>query len=361
MSFQPRDQALIDRVAAALSAQPITDTTSRHDFELQFADGRRVVARMKRVSTTRSEDLIGRVAAGAIELRGSEALPLVVISMPHVTTGAATAVDGFVRMHDLPVAWALVGDDGTIALRAPQVDAEIRTRPRRLTRRVPVEKSPFSDLNCWILKVLLLRTAPEDLWGGVRTPAFSPQELARVANVSTVTAYRFVQRMIGADFVRETDRGIIVTRRRELLAAWFAWHAQQRLERIPVRWQRGSPGALEDVFCDAARLRYCVTSFEACRVLGVLHATYADREVHIDGTLIEARTSWKLDRCDERDAHFVLLKSPLTESVFRGRVKRHGLWVADPVQTALDASLHAARGEEQARFVLRDVLGWGDT
>jgi hypothetical protein len=93
--------------------------------------------------------------------------------------------------------------------------------------------------------------------------------------------------------------------------------------------------------------------------LEVLHAAFTTSEVYVEDTA-KALAAWHLEPCDPRDAHLVLLRTPFAESIFRPPTTMQGLRVVDILQAALDVSRHAARGFEQAEYIVHEVLGWKD-
>jgi hypothetical protein len=86
-----------------------------------------------------------------------------------------------------------------------------------------------------------------------------------------------------------------------------------------------------------------VAGFAACRILGVQHASFKTTELYVRD-IKRALDAWDLVACDARDAQFVLLRTTLVESVFRGASQVGPISVVDVLQAALDANRHAARG-----------------
>ena len=75
---------------------------------------------------------------------------------------------------------------------------------------------------------------------------------------------------------------------------------------MPVRWIFGEPASLEQVFSRRhAPSDFAVCGFEACRLLGVLHAPVMNREVYFVGDPDAALADWDLEACDDRDAHSI--------------------------------------------------------
>jgi hypothetical protein len=126
-----------------------------------------------------------------------------------------------------------------------------------------------------------------------------------------------------------------------------------------TRSRRVEPSHLGDLLSDVRGLRWAVAGFAACRELGVLHAAFTTSEVYVEDTA-KALAVWHLEPCDPRDAQLVLLRTPFAESAFRAPTTMGKLHVVDVLQAALDVSRHAARGLEQAEYIVHEVLCWKD-
>lgn len=258
-------------------------------------------------------------------------------------------------------AWGLIDESGAAQIVVPALSVDIdqsgqietpawpRQRPMRL----------FTDLNQWMLKILLLADAPSSLWGGPRQQVATPTELHRVAKVSLEKAHQFVRAFEQLGFFRPTRRGLNVVRRRELMEMWFHDERSHSSPRIPVRWIFGQPRSMQEVFLKSGSTeRFAVCGFEACHLLGVLHTPVAQREVYFLGDADSVLAAWDLEPCDGRDAHFFLQKARCAQSILRGRIFRADLPVVDVLQAALDTHHQEARGIEQAQYILDGVLGW---
>jgi len=236
----------------------------------------------------------------------------------------------------------------------------VEERGERTTHGEPRRRRLFTDLNQWMLKVLLLRDADPRYWPGPRHPIFSAAELAEAAAVSTPHAYRFVRAFRDEDYLRESSDGLRVVRKIALFRQWTSALYLRRRSTVPVRWALGRPDSLFEVV-EASPARgheYAIGGFEACKAFSVLHTIEQVPEVHVKDTRT-ALEAWSLEETAQRDADFVLHPTR-SESVFRGRVTLDRLRYVDILQAALDVASHPARGEEQANFIVDHVLGWTD-
>src|SRR5947208_9644587 len=80
----------------------------------------------------------------------------------------------------------------------------------------------FSDLNQWMLKILLANEIPEDLLNAPRIDCRSGAELAEAAGASAMSASRFLQQLRKEGFLDEDSQRPRLVRRRDLFERWRA-------------------------------------------------------------------------------------------------------------------------------------------
>jgi hypothetical protein len=329
------------------------------DLSLRRDDGSTVLVQVKKLQTVRHDDVIGRIATGALQFRhmSTNADKLVILLVPRASPSAAKTIADFVARYTPEVGWGLIDEQGGAFLEIPSWGISLRNRSERRTHQLVAPAATFSDLQAWLLKILLLREVQPPLWDGPR--ATTVEELVRLGDVSPITVSRFVKAFEAEDFIRRKGGRLVIVRRGELIRRWLARAEHERVETLHVRSSFGEPSRLEDVFRAAANVRAIVAGFAACSVLGVQHASFKTTELYVSN-IKRALEAWDLVACDARDAQFVLLRTTLVESVFRGATKLGPTSVVDVLQAALDVNRHAARGYEQAEYILHDVLGWVD-
>ncbi len=145
------------------------------------------------------------------------------------------------------------------------------------------------------------------------------------------------------------------------METWFHNERARRTDPVPVRSIFGQPSSLQEVFCRQGMPGdVAICGFEACRQLDILHTPVIRSEVYLVGEFESAIDALELEACDERDAHFYLHKAQFAQSILRGRVVRENLPVVDVLQAALDVCDQAARGAEQAEYIINHVLGWSE-
>lgn len=215
----------------------------------------------------------------------------------------------------------------------------------------------FSDLNQWMLKVLLAPEIPAAMLAAPRESLRSASELAAAAQVSAMSASRFVQLLKEESFLDESASGLRLVRRAELFRRWRAAAHRFRRE-LPMRFL--VPGALE------VRLKKLLSNHKAC--LGLFAAAEAHKLGHVHGVLpyvyVEsfpgmAGEPWQelVPPSPGESAHLILKIPSATQSVFRGAVLVNEVNVSDILQVWLDVSEHPSRGDEQAVLIQKKVLG----
>jgi len=322
-----------------------------------------LVVEVKAVSLSVVEDVLARLSMGVLQVRRYAAngvVAMVAVVLPTVGRKVEAAVAAFMAEHAPDVAWALIDREGSVRVVVPALGLDLERRSARVLPAQPKRASVrlFSDLNRWLLKVLLLAEAPPELWVGPRQPVLSGRGLSHAADVSPEMVRRFMNAFEEQDFLRKTASGLRIVRRSALLDLWRADDALDVRTGVFVRRMMGGTGSLPELarlqgFADAV----VVAGFEACRLQGLLHAaTAATVEVHAIDPVADVVERFGLEECARADADLVLLPTRYPKSVQRGALRRDGLWVADAFQAALDVLRHPARGQEQSDYLLREVL-----
>src|SRR5207247_8043825 len=139
-----------------------------------------------------------------------------------------------------------------------QMNAQAKDRPSARGRSVRDSGHLFSDLNQWLLKVLLAPEIPDGLLSAPRGRYGNASQLARAANVSVMSAFRFVQQLQREGYLHESAPYLSLVRREGLLGRWQALAARSVRE-APMRFVL--PGDLQ------AQLRKMLGSGRACLAL----------------------------------------------------------------------------------------------
>lgn len=215
----------------------------------------------------------------------------------------------------------------------------------------------FSDLNQWMLKVLLAPDIPEPLLSAPRDRYRNARQLATAAGVSPMSASRFVRELRNQGFLRDPGRYLQLVRREELLRQWQSAGGRRVKEAPFVFLLRGDPR--EELTRLLRGERACLALFAAANDLGLGFVTGVAPHVYVERLGPETVSGWSnVIAAEPREApDFFVRQAPAPASVFRGAVKSaSGVLTADVLQVWLDVSQHPTRGREQADLVRRRVL-----
>lgn len=247
-----------------------------------------------------------------------------------------------------------------------------------LSTRAPSSPHLFSDLNQWMLKVLLARSIPESYLTAPRGRHHGASDLARAAGVSVMTAFRFIEQFTKEGFLEQEYDGLRLVRKNELMNQWLAAN-QRKVPEIAARWilHKGKDALWEAlraykltdvklsskvpesrrVFPAGRRPRVCLGLFAAAEALGLgfvhgvrpyLYVERAEQDVFEDLGLSKRGAEQHPD---------VYIRIPQNrESVFRGIVVNDGVPACDILQVWLDVSQHPVRGREQGNLIWRTIL-----
>jgi len=326
--------------------------------------GQHYVVKISYQTTVRIPELIGSLAASTLVARriaqATPANPLILAVAPRIGAATVKKVEEFMSLNAHDMAWGLMDFAGTVRLLLPSLDIDIATKPprevgaRRLDQQYGVQL--FSDLNRWLLKVMLLQETPQTMWGGPRERIDNPTILSKIANVSTAKAHRFFQAFKERNFLKLGAEGLMVTRRGALINAWLTEETLQSRKEMPTRCLFDQPSSIFDLV--RGKTGVAIGGFEACRLHGVLHTQSPYPVLHVTSEFGPYLESLELVECEFRDAQLVLMRSRYPESIFRGATEYDRLPVVDILQAALDVMPLKPSGAEQASFIVQHVLNW---
>jgi hypothetical protein len=172
---------------------------------------RRYVAELKVASEGRADRLVplwSQAYLQAMHLAGGKAKPLAIVAAPRISRRVAEQVldsRGSTQATRLSVSWIC----GLCRFAGPgleHLDADPEVRPSLESRIREKPTDLFSDLNQWLLKVLLAPDVPEDLLRAPRAWHQNPSQLVKAAGVSAMTALRLVRRLQADGYLRESKR-----------------------------------------------------------------------------------------------------------------------------------------------------------
>lgn len=334
--------------------------------------GRRYLIELKAASEGRRDRLVPLLAQAILEVQAitkasaKPAMPLAMVAAPRIAAPVLAHLEEFAAENAPDIVVGFIDGEGLIRFRGAGLE-ELDQRPAKRSRLqkmvLPESGQLFSDLNQWMLKVLLAPEIPTEMLAAPRKIYRNASQLAEAAEVSLMSAFRFLRQLRQEGFLNEEEEELQVVRREELMRRWQAVYLRSVVD-LPMRWilRGGSEQRLQDALRaqqahKRAKSRACLGLYAAANahgkgfVHGVKPHLYLEK---LDSAFLK---SLGLSAEGAEHAPDVLVRMPLfRESVFRAAVARDGVQVADILQVWLDVSAFPARGKEQADELRKNVL-----
>lgn len=344
-----------------VSNPPPSRQGHRPDFIVR-RPGASYAVELKAGAEGRSDRLVplwSQACLQAARVAGEHA-PLAVVSAPLIAPRVADHILKFAEQYAPDAAAGVVDLAGLRLFRGPHLaslNAEASVEAA-LESHVPKEQPHlFSDLNQWMLKVLLAPELPDELLSAPRGRYGNASQLARAAHVSVMSAFRFVQQLRRDGHLDASGSHLRLVRREELFRRWQA-AALRRINEVRLRFLlRGN-----DVRAPLKQMldsgRACLALFAAADALGFGFVHGVPPHVYVRKLSLASLSAWKnLGPVAPGEVPDVIVRqAPSPESVFRGVVRPGGVASADVLQVWLDVSAHPSRGQEQAELIRKRVL-----
>lgn len=290
---------------------------------------------------------------------GQNAAPLAVVAAPKISQRAAEQILKFAEDYAPDAAAGVIDFEGLRLFRGPhleELNAEAHPKSSVASRSPRVSGHLFSDLNQWMLKVLLAPEVPDKLLAAPRGQYRNASQLARTAKVSVMTAFRFVQQLQDEGFLSESGPYLNLVRRDELFRRWQA-SAVRSVKEVSVRFLlKSEPRAQLRRMLNSGRA--CLALFAAAEALKLGFVEGVPPYVYVERLGPASLAAWKnLRPCESGERPDVILRqAPAPQSVFRGAVRLDGMASCDVLQVWIDVSSHPSRGREQADLIRKKVL-----
>lgn len=336
---------------------------------------------LKVSSESRKDRAIPLISQAILEAQRATAhvsdrtIPVAVLASAHVSDSLAEDVKEF-ALHNAPEVGVGVIDAGGFRRFAGHGLEVLNAERSHIIEAAGREVSPgnmFSDLNQWMLKILLSRRLPNSLLSVPRRLYENASQLAEAAGVSVMSAFRLVRQLSEEGFLEERG-GLRLVRPEELLERWLnASHS--RVHETPARWilsgeKNSFHAALRSYASRRASShssskpegrvppRLCLGLFAAAEVLGFKFVHGIQPHLYIERIDQEALRELGLSLETAGHQADVLVRVPkYPEAVFRAAVERDGVPTSDILQVWLDVSNHPARGKDQADLLRKRVFG----
>jgi hypothetical protein len=349
--------------------------------------GKKLIIEIKRASEGRRDRVIPLLSQAALEAAyysrnlGGNPLPVAIVGANHISDSVSEEAKEFVRKRAPEVAVGLLDFEGLRSFAGHGLeDLSSERRPRNdlslpnLRGRAP---QLFSDLNQWMLKVLLAPRIPELYLSAPRGRYQGASQLAEAAGVSVMSAFRFVEQFSKEGFLDSGSDVLSIVRSKELMNRWLA-ASQRRVVEIPMRWvlHKGknalanavrsyeSAGSLHsreaeksERYLSSPRPRLCLALFEAAEALGIGVVHGVKPYLYLERLSADVMRDLGLSGNGGEEQEDIYVRIPGNhESIFRGAVRNDGVPVSDILQIWLDVAQHPSRGREQADVIWRKIL-----
>jgi hypothetical protein len=333
--------------------------------------GERLVLEIKRASEGRRDRIVPLLSQAALEAAhysrnlAGHPVPVAIVGSNHISDSVADEAKHFVRERAPDVGVGLVDLEGLRSFAGHGLESLNSERREgsgvsssKLRSRAP---QLFSDLNQWMLKLLLAPGISEEYLTAPRGRYQGASQLAEAAGVSVMSAFRFVEQFSKEGFLDQRSRRLRIVRSNELMKRWQA-ASQQRVLEIPMRWilnkgKEALPNALRFLLSAEAlaldrkrkenrvllspRPRACLGLFAAAEALGMGFVHGVQPYLYLERMSQDIVESLELSANGaERQADIYVRIPGNRESVFRGAVVKEGVPSSDILQVWLDVSQH---------------------
>jgi DNA-binding transcriptional ArsR family regulator len=321
-------------------------------------------------------------AQAASKLLGKPGVPVAIIAADRIPDSIAEQLKAFAARYAPEVAVGILDLEGLREFQGFGLERfnAHRAVPSALSS-LPKNGPPvhlFSDLNQWMLKVLLAPSIPESMLSAPREQYRSVAQLAAAAGVSVMSVSRLLRQLRNEGFLDTRKQQLRLVRIEELLDRWRG-ATRGKVREIPARWIiRGGDGQFRSAVesyasglkakdspskhsrrssLRSSRPRVCVGLFAAAEALGMGFVRGVAPHLYLERLDYAALKRLGLSVEDAGRIPDVQLRVPENEeSIFRPVVWNAGVPVSDVIQIWLDVANHPARGKEQAAQMWSKVL-----
>lgn len=326
----------------------------------------RLVVEIKALSEGRADRVIPLLSQAILEAQtnavdAGNAHPLAVICVEQASSSLLRQVSSFAERYAPNVPVGIVSAHGLRHFLGAGLE-ELNAEPEepRWHGSVPSNQpvNLFSDLNQWMLKVLLAPEIPDHLLHAPRQKYRGGSELANAAEVSLMSASRFLQQLRNEGFLDNASRYLALVRRQELFRRWRSAVMRHSPE-LPMKFLIRSPveQQIKDLLAKHEG-ETCLGLFAAADALGLGHVSGVPPYIHVPKLPRPDDKKWRgLVAASPSEMPDLIVRQTLSpKSAFRGAVHHDGLIVSDVIQVWLDIANHPSRGEEQADLIYQNAL-----
>jgi hypothetical protein len=322
------------------------------------------VVEIKAISEGRRDRVVPLLSQAILQSQGHAremgiARPLAVVYVEDASQSLLKQVSEFAKRFAPDVAIGLISESGARRFLGQGLEG-LNIEPsavRKVSAKSPGPASHiFSDLNQWMLKVLLAPKIPERLLNAPRGEYRNVSELAIASDVSVMSAFRFAHQLREEGFLDESAPYLKLVRRGELFHRWRSVGLRSSPEIRMSFLIRGKVQA--QVHKIVSSRNACLGLFAAAEALKLGHVKGVPPYVYVPKLPRLDRDAWKelMPASPGEPFDLILKQARAPQSVFRGAVHHDGMAISDVLQVWLDVSVHPSRGQEQGELIRRKVL-----
>jgi hypothetical protein len=304
--------------------------------------------------------------------------PMAVVMAPHIEENVAEEISKFVLAHASDVAIGVVDYYGLRRFWGEGLQNLDSKRPPDFHQKVfksnDAVSNIFSDVNQWLLKVILGQRLPEQIINVPRGEFRNASQLSHLANVSVMSAFRLLRQLENEGFLdvsASSPRLVNIERmlsrwqsamlkpQKEFLCRWLIRGGNEEKLMNSIRDYRKLAGddGMDGKFMIERQPRLCLGGSVAASLLGFGHVSGIPPLLYVERISVELLRRLGLARIEDSRPADVLVKiPPFKESLFRPAVVRNDIFVSDILQTWLESSMNPVRGIEQAGLIKTRLL-----
>lgn len=346
------------------SVEMLTNNQLSADLAIQRGK-QRFIVEVKALSEGRRDRVLPMLSMAILQARAAaeqsrNALPLAIIFVPEASLSLAKQVDLFAQKFakDVPVGIFTGRGEQYFTGEVFQQLNQLPEEPSRvIVSRPPQAINLFSDLNQWMLKLLLAWELPEGLLNAPKRKFKSGSDLAECAQVSAMSASRFLQQLRSEGYLSDSSPHLKIVRREELFRRWSA-AAMRPCPELPCSFLLRIPAIqqIRDLLGKHSE-DACLGLFAAADELNIGHVSGVPPYVYVHKLPKVWTSDWSGLMANPSGRPDVILRqASFPQSTFRGAINHNGLLVADILQVWLDVMNHPTRGSEQADLIYKKYL-----
>lgn len=337
----------------------------RSDLVIQRGDDRYLVE-IKALLEGRADRVIPLLSQAVLVAQSNayeygNARPLAIVCVDHASFSLIEQVSSFADRYIPNQPIGIVSKNGLRYFRGmgfAELNAEPEERKWHSSSPSNQPVNLFSDLNQWMLKLLLAPEIPEHLMSAPRQLYRNGADLAKVAGASQMSVSRFLQQLRREGYLDESSRHIMLVRRADLFRRWRS-AAMRPAPELPMRFLIRIPAQQQ--------IQNLLKSQDGEAYLGLFAAADALKLGHVSGVPPyicvpklprPGDEKWKslVAAAPSEVPDLILRQSAAPKSAARGAVHCDNLIVSDVIQLWLDVANHPSRGEEQSDLIYQNVF-----